>query len=138
MHVEVLEDNPAILDLLKAALTIVGHTTVSYTDGSSFLNALFERYTPDGNGHVPFDMLIIDLYLPGSLSGLQVIERVYERISPEKLPIILISGTTQAELAQIHHQLPTVVVLRKPFKMNDFYQAVEQTQGRPLSSSHSE
>jgi CheY-like chemotaxis protein len=137
MHIAVLEDNPTILDLLKATLAIVGHTTMSYTEGSSFLDALFESHTPSEHGHTPFDMLIIDLYLPGDLSGLQVIERVQERIAPEKLPpIILISGAGQEKLAQIQRDLPMIVVLRKPFKMKDFYQVVEQAQGKVLSSTH--
>ncbi len=116
MKIGLLEDNPAICDLITTALELVDHTVVSYTYGTSFLEALFAKYNIIERS-LPYDLLIVDLSLPGELSGLAVINHIHETLVPLTLPIIVISGAGQHELDIVYKRYPIIPVLRKPFSI---------------------
>ncbi len=103
MNIGLLEDNPAIIEYLTTALKMAGHTVRAYTQGSSLLETIL--IDSDVQDPLPYDVLIIDLFLPGELSGLTVLERIQQVIPLSKLPTIIIS--------------------RKPFKMNILLDLVE-------------
>ena len=116
MKIGLLEDNPAICDLITTTLEMTGHTVVSYTYGISLLEALHTEH--DGNTKsLLYELLIVDLGLPGELSGLAVIDQLYESIHFSSLPIVVVSGTGQHELDTIHERYPTIATLRKPFNI---------------------
>ena len=123
MHIALLEDNPAIIDWLTFALQMEGHTVTAFKDGSSLLKTLFN------NAQVIYplahDLLICDLYLPDRPSGKEVIASIHEAIPPDKLPIIIISGTGLSEIEQRRDTFPAYVVLRKPFSMKDLTQLIK-------------
>ena len=126
MNIGILEDNPAILDFLTTALEMRGHTVYTYTTGASLLAALF-----DGEGVTSarlYDLVIIDLFLPGSLSGLEVSTAIRQSLDPE-FPLIIISGASQDMLERVQTRLPDVPVLRKPFKMTTLLQVIEDITG---------
>lgn len=115
MRVGLLEDNSAISDYITTALEMAGHTTVTHIDGMSLLERLFTEQpfqTP-----LPYDVLLVDLLLPGTLSGMGVINYIRQTIPPETLPIIVVSAASQSQLEQIRTRFPDVQVLRKPFPM---------------------
>ncbi len=110
MKIGLLEDNPAILDYMTTALQMAGYS-VEWEDLANPL---------------PYEVVIIDLLLPGNMPGLAAVEHIHQLISPKRLPIIIISACSQAELEQVKEQLPDVPVLRKPFKMNTLLQLIEK------------
>ena|SRR5712692_6264605 len=123
MNIGLLEDNPAILEYMTVALEMAGHRVRAYTQGSSLLKTIF--IGSDIQSPLPYDLLIVDLFLPGDLSGLEAIERIQQAIPLSELPTILISAGSQDELEQVQKQLPGVPILRKPFKMNVLLELVE-------------
>ena len=123
MHIALLEDNPAIIDWLTFALQMEGHTVSAFTYGSSLLKTLFNNdqvIYPLAHG-----LVICDLYLPDSPSGKEVITYIHEAIPPDKLPIIIISGTGLNEIEHLRHIFPDYVVLRKPFTMKELAQMIK-------------
>jgi DNA-binding response OmpR family regulator len=116
MKIAVLEDNPDILDYMKIALEMAGHNVDTYTNGSSFLQSLFT----DGSirSSLPYDLVTIDLFLPGNVSGLEVITRIRQDISAHRLPIIIITASGTKKIEQAQSLFPTIPILPKPFKMN--------------------
>ena len=124
MNIALLEDNPAILDYMSTALRMAGHTISTYTDGPSLLAALFRQ--ADLRTSLPYDLLIVDLLLPGNISGADTIRRIHQTISSSSLPIIIISACSQGELSQIKASFPHVPVLRKPFRMSSLLHIIEQ------------
>lgn len=128
MHIALLEDNPAIIDWLTFALQMEGHTVSAFTDGSSLLKTLFN------NAQVIYplahDLLICDLYLPDSPSGKDVITYIHEAIPPDKLPLIIISGTGLSEIEHLRYTFPAYVVLRKPFSIKELAQQIKNLQRR--------
>ncbi len=123
MRIAILEDNQAILDMVTIALEMQGHTISTHMDSSSLLRTLFAE---SNYGRVlPYDLLIVDMMLPGEMSGLQTVEYIHNSISPNKLPAIIITGVSQAEVERIKVSLPTVPVIRKPFKISMLRQVIE-------------
>jgi two-component system, OmpR family, phosphate regulon response regulator PhoB len=123
MKIAVLEDNPAILDLMKIALEMAGHNTYTFNDGASFLESLFSAGSISGT--LPYDLVTVDLSLPGSISGLEVISRIQQDISTHQLPIIIITGSGAKEIERAQSLFPTISILHKPFKMNILLQMID-------------
>ncbi len=115
MQIGLLEDNPAIATLLPTVLRMAGHRVFPSSDGASFLAGLFA--SDHISRSLPYDVLLIDLYLPGRLSGWEVISSIRGVIPAEKLPIIVISAASVGELRRFQASHPDIPVLQKPFGM---------------------
>ena len=64
----VVEDDPAMLRLIRRTLEINGHTVVTAVDGPEAIDQ-FQRRNPD--------LVVLDIGLPG-LDGLEVCQRLQE------------------------------------------------------------
>lgn len=130
MRIGVLEDNTNIHDYLQTALEVAGHTVSTHIEGMSLLEIFFAEQsiqTP-----LPYDLLIIDLSLPGTLSGLSVISYIRQTFVPEDLPIIVLSAASQNQLEQIHTRYPNIQVLQKPCEIKTLLRLIEASHvGRP-------
>src|SRR5438128_11301953 len=124
MNIGLLEDNPAIIDYMSIALEMAGHKVHSHNYGSSLLETIFTG--PSIQYSLPYDVVIVDILLPATMSGLQAIQHILQVIPPDKLPIIIISAAAQGELEQIKARLPHIPLLRKPFKMNTLLQLINE------------
>ena len=133
MKIAILEDQPAILELLTTALELAGHHAYPYRIGTLLVETLFTSQSK--HAPLPYDLLIIDLYLPGTLSGLEVINSIHQHIPSGTLPIILTSATSQSELTDLQAYLPTVTVLRKPFHLKDLLALIERRALSPTPCS---
>lgn len=121
MNIAVLEDNPVIGELMTIALTRADYKVSLYTRGIPFLEALRTH-----DHHISYDLVIVDLGLPGRLSGLEVIACIRDFFS-SVLPIIVVSAAHQSELDRLHVSYPTLPILRKPFKIQMLLQAIEMS-----------
>jgi len=126
MRIGLLEDNTAIHEYITTALELAGHTVFTHTVGMSLLNELFA----DTGSHspLPYELVIVDLLLPGTLSGLAVINSIRQTIPPETLPIIVVSAASQKQLLQIRERFSDVQVLQKPFPMKKLLQLIKASQ----------
>jgi CheY-like chemotaxis protein len=117
LHVALVDDNTAILDFLETALAIDGHTSVRYLEGQSLLDEVLPASAESAIEFVPpYDLVILDLLLPGRLSGADVFVAIRKRLSAEQLPIIVITAVDELTLEQFRRILPDdVPLLRKPF-----------------------
>ena len=126
MNIALLEDNPPILDYLSTALEMLGHTVYGFTNSALLLETLFDGdsvRTP-----LPYDLALIDLLLPGPISGLLTAQRIRQAILPPQLHIIVVSACSQKELEVAQAELPQVPILRKPFKMHELTELIDQMQ----------
>ena len=123
MKIGLLEDNINIHEYLTTVLEMAGHTVSAHMDGMSLLDTLFSeksKHTP-----LPYDLLIIDLSLPGTLSGLSVISYIRQTITPENLPIIVLSAASPSQLEEIQTRFPNVQVLQKPCEIKTLLRLIE-------------
>jgi DNA-binding response OmpR family regulator len=128
MHIGLLEDNPAIQDYLQQALELNGHCVSIHTFGISLLDALFAEKLVTASR--PYDLVIIDLNLPGDLSGQDVIVHIRKAIAPDMLPILIVSGAGQNQLEQVQNLFPDIAIFQKPFKFQALLQMLETIKGR--------
>ncbi len=113
LRIGVLDDNRGVLRLIETILTMEGHTVSAYMDGSSLLDVLPLQ---EAEEWPPYDIVILDLLLPGTQSGADVFFTIRQRFSAEMLPIIVITAVDEPTLRQFRHILPDdVPLLRKPF-----------------------
>ncbi len=126
MKIGLLEDNPAILDYMTTALQMAGHSVETHTQTSSLLAALVAGEGQNATNSLPYDLVIIDLLLPGDIYGVSAIQHIQQVTSPEILPIIIVSACSQDELEQVKEKLPHIPIIRKPFKMGMLLRLIEE------------
>ncbi len=112
MNIGVLDDNPSILAYLETALEMDGHTVYTHTTGESMLQAILGQ----SESHLPYDIVVLDLLLPGKLSGADIFLTLRKQIPSWQLPIVVITAVSGPTLEQFRQILPDdVPLLRKPF-----------------------
>ena len=136
MNIGLLEDNPAILDLMQTALEMVGYTIGTHTHGTSLLNTLFERYHAAPSSPLPYDLLIVDLNLSSEPSGLDVITSIYRLLTPDVLPIMVVSAASMEQLNQLRTNFPTLSVIRKPFVLKTLLHTISSLQSKKMEVKH--
>jgi CheY-like chemotaxis protein len=105
----IIEDDPAIQDVLGLLFTHAGYRTTAYTNGQVVLTGEFD---------IP-DLFVIDKQLSG-VDGLEICKHLKSRPLTWHLPVIILSATPQLQ-AQIK-QAGADAFLEKPFSNNDLLQ----------------
>ena len=127
LRIGVLDDNRGILHLIETILKMEGHTVSTYADGSSLLDVLSIQ---EAEELPPYDLVILDLLLPGTQSGADVFCAIRQQFSAEVLPIIVITAVDEPTLRQFRHILPDdVPLLRKPFAPRKLRRLIAQLTG---------
>lgn len=83
MHIIYVEDNPANLALVKRVARLGQHEVLSYTNGEEAYQALS---TADSEP----DLLLVDIQLDGSMSGLDLMEKL--RANGFEMPIVAVTA----------------------------------------------
>jgi PAS domain S-box-containing protein len=117
-NILVVDDEEAVLDVVRRFLEIAGHTVTCVTTGSDALGVL-------SNGR-PIDLAILDLMIPRE-DGTITFRKIRQRW-PE-LPVLLCTGLLQMEPTPPLLKERSVGLLRKPFRMNELWYAVNQALG---------
>lgn len=134
MNIALLEDNPSNLEYILTLLQLQGHLVFPHGDATSFLETLWATSQRDGDSpcNVTIDLALLDLMLPGELSGLDVLHSLRGTDTPlAALPLIVISGAGQNMLDEVQTRFPTVPVLRKPFHMRELLSMIEAIKAHP-------
>lgn len=126
MRIGIVEDHREILNYLTFILESAQHIVFPHLSGASLMDRLFvER---EEGAELPYDLVLLDLWLPGGLSGLEVLEYIRQVLPAEDLPVLVISSASGNQLAQLSRRFPGIYVLRKPFRVKDLLQHIEAAQ----------
>jgi signal transduction histidine kinase/CheY-like chemotaxis protein len=110
----VVDDQDEIREVAVAQLEALGHRAVVAADGRLALDLLLV-------GSSPIDILLVDYAMPG-MSGVEVV-RAARKARPDA-PIVLMTG--YADARALGEPLPPgVVLLKKPFRMQELAAALE-------------
>jgi PAS domain S-box-containing protein len=111
----VVDDEEAVLDVVRRFLQIAGHRVTCASSGEEALRQL-------GNGR-PVDLVILDLMMPREDAA-----TTFQRLRQRRpgVPVLLCTGLPQAEPAPELLRLGAVGLIRKPFRMNELWYAVRQ------------
>jgi len=106
----IVEDDPAVLEMLQLLFDAEGHRTVVAADGHQAL-----KLTAQGSA-IP-DLIIADYNLPNGLNGLEVIARLQEQVR-HAIPAIILTGDISTDsLREIASH--DCVHLNKPVKAKE-------------------
>lgn len=103
----IIDDEPAIRDLMSGALQSAGHHVRSFADGAAALAVLRADLTS-------IDLVIVDLNMPG-LSGVDLISEMV--VLHPNLPIVVCTGHGPKEVAAVIRDLDAITVITKPFAL---------------------
>ena len=114
-NILVLDDEPAVRDVIRRFLEIAGHHVTCAANSAEAEDFL--------KGGLQPDLAILDLMMPkeDGFGSFQLLRK----LRPQ-LPILLCTGLIAADPAEEMLQCPSVSVLRKPFRMNELWYAVNQ------------
>ena len=121
-HILLVDDEPLVVEALSNAIVKKGHTVVTAKDG----NQGMERFV-EGK----FDLVITDIIMPDK-EGIEMIMEM-RRHAPHTR-ILAISGggrTGSVEFLQMAKKLGATATLRKPIRLAELYQTLEECLGKP-------
>lgn len=111
----VVDDEPALRDIIAAVLSEPGHTVLTASDGYEALRILAER---------PVNLLITDIVMPG-LSGFQLARQA--KLMRRSLHVIYISAHQRDDKKAAG---PTYgLLIHKPFRARDLVRQVNRELG---------
>jgi len=111
----IIEDYYALADIESLLCTMEGYEVKVAKSGDEGL-ALFSEFQPD--------LILLDLMLPGELSGSQVLERIRAEngTSPKVLVVSALVNPTTAPKLEAYGNVET---LGKPFKIKELAARIE-------------
>jgi DNA-binding response OmpR family regulator len=106
----VADDNVAILQGLKRALSATGYTVETAENGRAALELL--RAAPEAP-----DLLLLDVMMP-EVNGFEVLEAMRADARLADVPVLLITATTDGSVAELVQRDPSLELLAKPFRLD--------------------
>jgi PAS domain S-box-containing protein len=110
----VVDDEEAVLDVVRRFLQIAGHRVQCATSGQEGLDQLAQG---------TFDLVILDLMMAGENAAV-TFQRI-RQLCP-RVPVLLCTGLAEAEPAPGLLGQPATGLIRKPFRMNELWYSVKQ------------
>jgi PAS domain S-box-containing protein len=111
----VVDDEEAVLDVVRRFLQIAGHEVRCVASGQEALDLLSQGATAD--------LIILDVMMPRE-NAATTFHRLRQRRAG--VPILLCTGLPQAEPAPELLRQNAVSLIRKPFRMNELWYAVKR------------
>jgi signal transduction histidine kinase/CheY-like chemotaxis protein len=112
LRILLVEDNEEVAAGTEALLQMMGHRVTSVFNADSALRLLDDAHAKQARTGepLPFDLVLSDIHMPGTLNGIDLAEKVLA--FDTKLPVILVTGYAE-ELDRARRV--EVRVLSKPF-----------------------
>ena len=121
----VVDDEPTVLSMATTALTTAGYQCLTARSASQALIAL-------NNPNYIFDLMISDVLMSG-MNGIDLMKHA-NQIVPA-MPVIVMSGSQEIEIAVEAHRAGAADYLIKPFGQADLINAVTRTITRQATSA---
>lgn len=113
----IVEDDPDVRELLEIALKNEGHHTVTALDGVAALGLVDEEAMRP-------DIMLADFNLPNKLNGLQLAEKMREKLRRD-LPVIILTGDISTDTLR-NVVLKNCIQLNKPVKLPELTGAIKR------------
>lgn len=119
-RIVVVEDDRDIRELVALILDEEGHTTVATATGPEALQAC---------GHAVPDLVLLDVSLPGQLSGLEVCRRLRSDERMTDVPIMLLTARARTSDVEAGYAAGANDYLVKPFSPSELLRRIEDLLG---------
>ena len=117
MKILVCEDQESIRHMIETLVSASGHEVTAVENGPKAVESALSE---------PFDILLLDLMLPGSLDGFGVCERLRADPKTRDLPIFIISAADDAESRARATAAGATAFYAKPFSPLALLRTVER------------
>jgi CheY-like chemotaxis protein len=114
----VIDDEPAIADVLRMLLEFRGHEVLVANDGSRGY-ATAQRQAPD--------VIVLDLMMP-VMDGFTTLEALRSDERTATIPVVILSALSSNDVKQRCHDMGVRAILQKPYKPEDLLRAIEGSQ----------
>lgn len=118
-RVLLMDDEAIIREVAGELLTGIGYSVVFARDGQEML----ERYTQAQNNGDAFDVVVMDLTIPGGMGGKEAIKRLLE-IDPAAKAIVS-SGYSTDPVMSNYTQFGFLAAVTKPYLTEDICNAIQ-------------
>lgn len=108
VRILVIDDDPALLDIIKRMLTRVGADVAIVETGTAGLETL---------KHTRFELLILDLMLP-DIDGFDILERLRKDSRYDEMPILILSAVVNSDMISRGLEMGADAYLTKPYLPN--------------------
>jgi CheY-like chemotaxis protein len=119
-HILVIDDESAVQDVIRRYLEIAGHQVLCAQSGAQALTLL---------PHMSIDLIVLDWMIPKEEGRSNV--RTLRQTLPQ-VPILVCTGLAQSDQTADLLRDSGVEVLRKPFRMNELWHAVNNALPRDV------
>ncbi len=120
LRILVLEDDPQVCQVLSAFLSKTGQESTVTGEGSQAV----ESYAAALESGKRFDLVLMDLTIPGGMGGREAMARVLE-LDPDARGIVS-SGYSDVPVLADSRRYGFRAILKKPFTLQDFKRAVRE------------
>ena len=111
----IVDDQPALLQMLRFALNFQGVTVIEAVNGADALEKISSQHV---------DMLITDWQMP-IMDGLELVRRLRKIKVFADLPMVVISCRDDLEARKEARALGVMTWLKKPFRISEVQRVVE-------------
>lgn len=115
----VMDDEPMILETVELMLNKLGYGVSLAAEGQTVLR-LYQEALEEGR---PFDLVLLDLTIPGGMGGKQTMQHLLE-IDPQA-KVVVCSGYSNDEIMAKYADYGFAGVLPKPYRMADLSRMVQ-------------
>ena len=124
----VMDDEQTVADVTCAMARHLGYETTAVPDGAAALTAYAQAVTD----HHPFDLVIMDLTVPGGMGGREAVQKLHE-LYPDARVIVSSGYSDDASIAE-YAQRGFIASLSKPYTMEQLERVLRESSSPPLSS----
>lgn len=114
IKVLLLDDEPIVVERVKASLEMSGYQVDSFTSSKDVINIL---------KNVKYDVLITDLKM-SSPDGIEVL-KIAKQLQPE-IKVIIITGFATNQTAEFAKKMGAVEFIAKPFKLSQLKETLKE------------
>lgn len=123
-----IEDNTSDIDLTRRALqkSHIANELIVKEDGQEALEYLFgkDQHTEEKMGELPA-LILLDLKLP-KVDGLQVLKRIRANERTSRLPVVILTTSSEEQDVAQSYDLGANSYIRKPVDFTQFVEAVHR------------
>jgi two-component system cell cycle sensor histidine kinase/response regulator CckA len=124
----VMDDEQTVADVTCAMARHFGYETTAVPDGAAALTAYAQAVTDQR----PFDLVIMDLTVPGGMGGREAVQKLHE-LYPDARVIVSSGYSDDASIAE-YAQCGFIASLSKPYTMEQLERVLRESSRPPLSS----
>ncbi|MBK8254372.1 MAG: response regulator [Polyangiaceae bacterium] len=125
MRILVCEDQDAIRHMIGTLVTAAGHEVEEVRTGAEAVELVHRE---------KFDVLLLDLMLPGALDGFEVCKRIREGDRSRNMPIFVISAMDEESARPKAISAGATVFFSKPFRPLELLEDIQRLGPRPGST----